>query len=186
MTGGGFKLGKARGDELVISVHEPGRYVVGRWRNVLLFYWQVAGTPHAVALLEQGMVDLLAEHGSGISLVNLIKEGAGLPDPEVRKALLTSMGRHAEAIGCISVVMMGAGFWASALQSAITGLRMLAPPRSSLLRFSREPADLKAWLPHEHLVRTGQRMDDARLMAVIRELLTAGDSASKAPTSATR
>jgi hypothetical protein len=182
VTRGGFKAGKGRGDELVISVHEPGRYVLGSWRNVLLFYWQVAGTPHAVALLEQAIIELHGEHSAGLSMVHLIKEGAGLPDPEVRKALLTSLGRHAEAIGCISVVMMGAGFWASALQSAITGLRMLAPPRSSLLRFSREPADLKAWLPHEHLVRTGQRLDDVRLLAVINELLALGNSAAKAAT----
>jgi hypothetical protein len=76
-------------------------------------------------------------------------------------------------------VMLGAGFWASALQSMITGLRMLAPPRPSILRFARDPLELKAWFPHEHLVRTGQRIDEARLMSVMAELVTIGQNAPR-------
>lgn len=163
----------------MVTVHEPGHFVLARWRNVLLFYWQVQGTSHAVELLEQGLIALASDYRGGLSTVHLIKEGAGLPDAEVRKGLLKVMGSHAELVGCIAVVMMGAGFWASALQSVITGLRMLAPPRSSLLRFAREPIELKGWLPHEHLVRTGQRIDGARFISVMAELITIGDSAPR-------
>lgn len=85
------------------------------------------------------------------------------------------MSRYGKTSGCMAIVLMGGGFWVSALQSLITGLRMLSGPNPPLLRFAREVGEVRAWLPREHLVRTGERIDEGRLMSAIEEPVTLRD-----------
>lgn len=149
--------------------------MVATWRNVGVFYWQAAITLDAVALLDRTCVALDSASPSGFSGVHLFKRGVGLPGPEVRKQLQVVMSHYGRTSGCMAVVILDGGFVVAALQSLITGLRMVAGPSPPLLRFARELNELPSWLPFEHLERTGQRIDPTRLMAVIEQVRNLGD-----------
>jgi hypothetical protein len=86
------------------------------------------------------------------------------------------MKRFADVTCCLAIVTLGAGFWVSALQSAVTGIRMLAPVGASMLRFVAKAEDLRGWFVDEHVARTGVSVDDSRLLEAIRELLALGDA----------
>ena len=100
-----------------------------------------------------------------------------MPEADVRAAVLAMSSHFAPRTACLAVVLMGAGFWASALQSVLTALRMLAPHRSGLMRFSREPAELCDWFPAEHTRRTSRYVDSAGLAHVVGRVLAIGDAA---------
>jgi uncharacterized membrane protein len=46
------------------------------------------------------------------------------------------MASFAGATVCVGVPLMGNGFWASAMQSLLTGMRLVAPPRLWTMRFA--------------------------------------------------
>ncbi len=77
---------------------------------------------------------------------------------------------------CLAVVTLGAGFWVSALQGAITGIRMLAPVGNSILRFVPKPEDLQGWFVDEHVARSSESIDDASLVKAIQRLRQIGDA----------
>jgi len=140
-----------------------------------VFYWKAPITEQGAGLLDKACSSLNTAYPAGFSGVHLFSDGVGLPDAEVRKQLQVVMSRYGKTRGCMAIVMLGGGFLVSALQSLITGLRMFAGPSPPLLRFAREVHELRGWLPHEHLLRTGQRIDEAHLMAVIQEVQALGD-----------
>ncbi|MDB4974171.1 MAG: hypothetical protein JWN48_2512 [Myxococcaceae bacterium] len=142
-------------DAVAILAHHPGHYLVAAFRNVSMVYWMRQGTLEAVSRIREALEeahDRAPERA--FSTIHLIRDGAGLPEPDVRTAVLSMSSHLAPRTACLAIVLMGAGFWASALQSVLTALRMLAPQRSALMRFARDPAELGAWFPAEHTRRT--------------------------------
>ena len=96
-----------------------------------------------------------------------------------RHGFIAMLERHPSAFACVGIALLGAGFWASALQSMITGLLMVAP-RGFALRFAGDPAELGAWLPREHSRRTGVEIDARGLAQAVDQVLRVG-AASAAP-----
>jgi hypothetical protein len=162
-------------DRLVTVVNEAGHYVGGRLRNVVTFYWMRSGTLHGVEALNQLCEEVSAARTRPFSAIHVVRANVGLPDAPVRQALGVSMKRYADVVCCMAVVTPGAGFWVSALQSAITGIRMLAPVGDSMLRFVPKPEDLRGWFVDEHMARTGESLDEARVIEAVSELLAFGD-----------
>lgn len=157
-----------------LAAHVPGRFVAATLRNVILFYWLDDGRVEDVQLLD-GLCERLQKSHGMLSAVHLVKEGVGLPTAPVRKALASSMDRFADASACIAVVMLGAGFWASALQSAITGIRMMSATRDSQLRFMRDTEALKGWFVGEHERISGTRVDELLLLISLEQVKSMGD-----------
>ncbi len=164
------------GQAVAISAHVPGHYVFGSWRNVLVTYWLEQANGPAVKELVSACSDLVTAHPGGISIVHMVREGAGLPDAPARQALARMGDRYANETACLAIVLMGAGFWASALQSVLTGIRLLAPPRPSIMRFSRDLNELESWFPLEHQRRSGVRLDTAGLLAALQSVRHVGDN----------
>jgi hypothetical protein len=126
---------------------------------------------------------MASAYPGGFSSIHLVRNGAPLPDSDARKGFSDIMAQYAQQMACIGVVLMGAGFWASALQGMITSISMVAK-RSYVLRFAREPAELGAWFPGEHQKRSGQVIEASALAAVLREVLQMGDRGEHEPQAA--
>jgi hypothetical protein len=167
----------AAADELAAVVHQADSYVAGRVRNVVAFYWMSAGSLPAVEALMALCEELSVGAKQPFSAVHIVRANIGLPDAEVRRALGAGMKKYADVTHCLAVVTLGAGFWVSALQSAVTGIRMLAPIGGSMLRFVQRPEDLKGWFVPEHAARTGQTLDEDALLRSLDRLLSIGDAA---------
>jgi hypothetical protein len=155
-------------EEVTIAARVRGHYVFGACKNVLITYWQHQANGEAIKRLVSVCDELLKAHPGGVSIVHLVREGAGLPDAEAREGLARMGDRFANETACLAVVLMGAGFWASALQSVLTGIRLIAPPRPSVMRFSRDLEALESWFAQEHQRRSGVRIEPAVLTALLR------------------
>lgn len=166
-------------ESVAILAHLPGHYLVAVWRNVSLVYWMREGSVEAVAQIRAALDPTYAQAAAhSFSTIHLVRDGAGLPEADVRSALLAMSSHFAPHTACVGIVLMGAGFWASALQSVLTALRMLVPQRSAMMRFSREPAELCEWFPVEHTQRTRVYVDRAGLADALQRVLTAGATQS--------
>lgn len=171
---------KARFPVVTTLAHEPDHYTFARWGDVAIVHWMARADVDTVRLMHSLFKAVVKEHPQGVSFVHVIRDGAGLPDSSAREALTEMMRAFAEVTICVCVVLLGNGFWASALQSALSGMRMLAPRRRWELHFERSCAALAAWLPDAHATRTERRLNPSELAAVIDDILRTDASTSDA------
>jgi hypothetical protein len=170
-----------KAEAVTVSAQVPGHFVFGSWKNVLITYWQHQANGAAVKQLVGVCDELVKAHPGGVSIIHLVREGAGLPDAAAREGLARMGDRFAHETACLVVVLMGAGFWASALQSVLTGIRLIAPPRPSLMRFARDLKELESWFAQEHLRRSGVRVEPAKLTAMLLSLCSTADAGAPLP-----
>ncbi len=154
--------------QLVCLDSEPGKFAFFGWQNVLVSVWLAAGTGAAVERLGNATRPYEKFHPRGVSNIHLVKGGAGMPTAEARAGFVGLMERYSAWFACIAVSLLGRGFWASALQGAVTGMRMLAP-RSFEMRIHDDIEGVLEWLPDEHLRRTGVFLDKDELYAVMNQ-----------------
>ncbi|HZU83852.1 MAG TPA: hypothetical protein VE987_13085 [Polyangiaceae bacterium] len=153
--------------EFLVIDSEPGHFVFGAWKNVFVAVWKAQATGNAVERLASAIESMAAMRPGKRSNVHVIASGAALPTTEARAGFVKLMNRNREALACVAVVIGGVGFWSSALWSAMTALRMLAP-RSFDFRLVGTLEELAAWLPAAHESKTGVRIDPEELRAVLR------------------
>jgi hypothetical protein len=149
------------GPARVIEI-DPGVCYSGAWANVTLTHWVSRGTVSAVECVARVGSALREQYPMGTSAVHLIREGAGLPTPEVREGLMKLMNDKVERRGCVGIVVGGTGFWASAVRGLITGLRS-ASSREYPLKLAGSIDEIVSWLPEPHFKRTGTALDPADL-----------------------
>lgn len=153
-----------------VEAHVAGRYAAGTSRGLIVFSWADDAAVETVQLLEQ----LCEKQSEGrtrcVSALHVIHPDVGLPSSDVRVALVAAMKRYADVLGCMGIVLLGAGFWASAMQSALTGIRMLAPVGSSQMRIASSPAEIIPWLVAGHEKHVGERLSEAVLLAAFEQL----------------
>ena len=149
-----------------VLAFEPQHYVMSRWHNITMIYWMNQATGPAVRLLSDLTRRVASECPQGFSNIHIVKEGAPLPDADARAGFAAMMEDHAKSMACVAIVLMGGGFWASALQGIGTSLRMITP-RTYMMRFARSPDELRVWLPHEHSRRTRHLVDGTSLSNAI-------------------
>jgi hypothetical protein len=145
---------------------EPGHFSLFIWQNVTIVAWGSQATGPAVRRIEVATTALMKHHPTGVSSIHLVKEGAGMPTAEAREGFLQSMKVHAKSLQCVTVVLLGGGFWASTLQSIVTGMRMLSP-NTFLMRIDNGFDSAIHWLPAEHQRRTGIALPPAELKAAM-------------------
>jgi hypothetical protein len=78
------------------------------------------------------------------------------------------MHEHSTSLACVATVLLGTGFWVSALQSVATGLRMLSP-RSFDHRTTNSIESTVAWVPKVHRERTGVEIDPEHLQTALED-----------------
>jgi hypothetical protein len=158
-------------EELLLFDSQPGSYVFGAWKNVLIAVWagQLGGT--SVERFTKS-VDAMSTRRPGLrSNVHVITQGTALPTQEARAALVSSMTRYSGELACVAVVFLGSGFWASALRAAVTGMRFMAPRSFDFELFSSVD-EASQWLPTNHKLMTGVSLDPVELRDVLRAAQT--------------
>jgi len=150
---------------------EPEAWSFGVWKNFVIGVWSKRGTAIAVQTLAKTSRSFNTKYTS----VHIIKSGAALPTPEGRAALGDLLKERSGKLACITVVLLGSGFWASAVQSMITGLHMLTG-RAMKLRICETLDEAAVWLAKEHPELTGVPVTAAELRAVFEEALAAAAS----------
>jgi len=153
-------------------LHSPKVVVVGEYPNVfrigLLGHAAVTvwlGKLHRAAAVSFARVTSEAldmMHGERGSSVQMIDERVQLPDVDTRDVLVKIMRDSAPRTACVSIVIDGGGFWASAVRGFVTSLGVLAP-RTFDIHAHASIAQVLDWLPVEHHKRTGVSLDPAQL-----------------------
>jgi hypothetical protein len=161
---------------LVLEAHVPGRYVAATSQSIIAFYWLGDAEPEGVQRLDQLCEKQTAGRTRPFSAVHVVHAGAGLPTAEVRNGLIAIMRRYADVTCCLGVVLLGAGFWASAMQSALTGVRMVVPSGGAQMRFGTTSNEIIPWLASAHAKRTGERLGEAQLLSMVQQLRKLGDA----------
>ena len=95
---------------------QAGQFAFYLWQNVTIIVWQAQATGPAVARLTAASLPVAASHAEGISSVHIIRQGVGMPTQEARLGLVESATQVGDRLACVGVVLLGAGFWASALR----------------------------------------------------------------------
>jgi hypothetical protein len=157
-------------EPFVLEAHVVGRYAAGTTRGAIVFCWLDDATVETVQFLEQLCEKQSAARTRCISALHVIHAGVGLPSSDVRTALVASMKRYASVLGSMGVVLLGAGFWASAMQSALLGVRMLAPVGVSQLRVGASLEEIVPWLVAGHEQRTQEKLSESSLLAAAERL----------------
>jgi hypothetical protein len=136
-----------------LLVEEPGVVLARGWRNLAIVVWTGQATGPAAALIGQ-MLDRPEARGMRQSYIHVIHNKRPLPDAAARREFVQMMKNRARELACIGVVVLGSGFWASAMRNAVIGMRVFAPSSFDFRVFGscEEVAD---WLPAAHERLTG-------------------------------
>jgi hypothetical protein len=167
-------------DQLEVLACLPGHYVLARWHNLTIVYWMQGATGPIVQRIQAATAQMSKAYPGGFSAIHLIRDGAPLPDADARRGFSAIIEEFSQRMACIGIVLMGAGFWASALQSVVTGMGMVTR-RAFIMRFARAPEELCTWLPAEHRKRTGRVIDPAALSAAMAQLAAIGARSAREP-----
>ncbi len=150
-------------------LHDADGFVMATWKNLALHVWTIQATPALVAKLDELSTAFVKAHPEGISAVHIIAKNAPLPDKVVREQLRQVSERHAKHVACVCHVVEGSGFWASALQSFLTGLHWLSE-RSFRLHICSDILAAAQWLPAPHAQRTKVTITTAELEEALRSV----------------
>jgi hypothetical protein len=153
---------------------EPHAFLFGSWKNVLIAVWKGQATAPRVERFRRA-IEVMTERTPGYrSNVHVILDGAALPTAEARASLVALMKRNRETLAAVVIVVSGSGFWSSALRSAMTGLRVLAPT-SYDFHVAATIDNVVNWLPAVHELSTGVKLDPEELGDVLRSALSSPD-----------
>ena len=155
---------------------EPERFSFWAWDDVSIFVWYAVPTRDALMRLQRAAEPRIKLHPGGLSDVHLVRGRISLPDRETREALVKVSGEGARHLAAVAIVVGGHGFWASAIRSLITGIRLLVPGTfgMTMCDSTDEVAD---WLPDAHAKRTGRRIDPTALRRALEFVERHDDSA---------
>jgi hypothetical protein len=162
-------------DLVLLAAHVPGRYVAATVRDVVAFYWVGDAERNAMQFLAQLLDKQTAGRTKQASALHVVHERVALPDADVRGELMAMLQDYTGVTGCVGVVLLGTGFWASAMRSALTGVRMIAtgaPP----MKFAQSVEEIMPWFCTTHEERTGSTLQPSQLTSALHHLRDLGES----------
>jgi len=124
------------------------------YENVTIVIWHAMPGPESVERLRVVSARRRQQYPHGLSVVHIIKGQFELPDAPTRDAFVRLVKEAEGALLVLAVVITGMGFWASAVRSLVTSIRVLSRGSFDLgLHSSIE--EVVRWLPGKHSQRTG-------------------------------
>jgi hypothetical protein len=117
-------------------------------------------------VLDETSVEFVAKHPEGISAVHIVANGVALPESATRAELNRLTDKYAPSLACFGTVIEGSGFWASAMQSFVTGLHWVSR-RPFKSRIGPSMVEIAGWLPGPHAERTGVRFTPTEFIGVL-------------------
>jgi hypothetical protein len=136
-----------------LLVEQPGVVIVRGWRNLAICVWTGQATGRAASMVAQ-TVDRPEVQGLRQSFVHVIHNKRPLPDSNARQIFMKLMKERADDLACIAIVVLGSGFWASAMRNAVIGMRVFAPSTFDFKVFG-SCEEVVGWLPAAHERQTG-------------------------------
>jgi hypothetical protein len=136
-----------------LLVEQAGVMIVRGWRNLGICVWTGQATGHAAAMVAQTL-DRPEVQGLRQSFVHVIHNKLPLPDSKARQIFMQLMKDRADGLACIAIVVLGSGFWASAMRNAVIGMRVFAPSTFDFRVFG-SCEEVVGWLPAAHERQTG-------------------------------
>jgi hypothetical protein len=139
--------------------------------DVTITVWHSSGDELAVRSLDDVSALRLPRYPRGVSGVHLVKHNAGLPTAGARSALVASARKWSAQVAAVAVVIEQAGFFGSAMRSAVTGIQLLSKAEFPMRVFAstRAAAD---WLTVPHAERTGTVLEPASFDAALQRART--------------
>lgn len=143
----------------------PGVVVLRGLANLTLCTWHGQATGRAAELVTQTM-DRPELRGRRQSFIHVIHTGLPLPDAEARQVFMNTMKERANDLACVAVVVLGTGFWASAMRNAVIGMRVFAP-RAFEFRVFGTCDEVVDWLPTANEKLAGVALAPEALRALL-------------------
>ncbi|HET8936067.1 MAG TPA: hypothetical protein VFN67_21620 [Polyangiales bacterium] len=142
------------------------------FENITIIVWHAKPTLAAAQHLSRVSIRRRVEFENGISVIHLVQGTFEMPDASTRDAFAKLLRDGGGKLAVLCVIVGTGGFWASALRSLITGLRVVSRGTfdSGLYKDVREAVD---YLVPRHLTQTGVPIDVDQLTDVLTTLLTA-------------
>jgi hypothetical protein len=148
---------------------EPGVVSLYGYENMTIIVWHAKPTVLAVQKLARVSQRRRAEFEHGISVVHLVPKVFEMPDPAARDAFLKVLRDGGGKLAVLCIIVASGGFWASALRSLVTGLRVLSRESFDLGLYTdiREAVD---YLLPRHFAKTGVAVSPEPLASVLTKL----------------
>lgn len=143
--------------------------MLATWRNVLLNVGKGNPSEEFMAQVQQHAEDLLSQYPDGIAMMLLVYDGGGVPGGQGRGRATQMLREIGPRLQALAAVIEGAGFWASAARSVLTGLALMSRTRFPLRSFAgtNEAArwlvkHIRPAVPLEELLAALRELDQAR------------------------
>lgn len=145
---------------------DPGRFRYASWRNVTIGIWANQATGEAAQRIMSISRMMGRNHPKGHSSVVFVLDGAPPPTPEASAIFAKMYDTKSSGLTCMAIIIEGGGFWASAIRSSITSLR-ISNPGSMRMSVNDNVEGVLEWLPAEHAQRTGVTMSAIELRGAL-------------------
>lgn len=151
---------------------EPGVVSLYGFENITIIVWHGKPTVAAAEELTRVSQRRRAEFPHGISAVHLVQVTFEMPDGPTRDTFVKLLRDGGGKLAVVCVVIRGGGFWASAMRSLLTGLRVLSRGSFDLGLHTDLAAAVDYLLPRHH-EKTGVPIGREQLSAVLAKLFDA-------------
>ena len=151
---------------------EPGVVSLHGFENITIVVWYGKPTVTAAEQLARVSQRRRAEFEQGISAVHMVQGTFEMPDAATRDTFVKLLRDGGGKLAVVCVVIRGGGFWASAMRSLVTGLRVLSRGSFDLGLHTEISAAVDYLLPRHH-AKTGVPISPEQLTAVLSELFDA-------------
>ena len=157
---------EAIGGEVPTVLYEAQGFLLTAWKNFAINVWSARATVAFAAKLDEHSATFVKSHPEGVSAIHIISANTPLPDADVREMLKKLTDKYAKSIACVSHVVEGSGFWASALHSFLTGLHYASRAPFELYIGSTVSAGARR-LVEPHARRTGVKIKTEEIESVM-------------------
>jgi hypothetical protein len=168
--------------DLSLMVAVSGACTIYGWRNMTIVVWSGQATGASVAQLDRVSVLCRKRDPHGHSVVHIVHEPTQLPSAEARAGLAQMMSDNADVLSAMAIVVGGSGFWATAMRSVVTAMRMVGS-RAFELRINGSIQEVVDWLPATHFARTGVKIGRDELLHALQHVERGQSAAPSVPRS---
>jgi hypothetical protein len=148
---------------------EPGVVSLYGYENITIIVWHAKPTLAAAQHLARVSQRRRAEFAHGISAVHLVQATFEMPDGPTRDEFVRLLRDGGGKLAVLCLIVGEGGFWASALRSLITGLRVLS--RGSFdIGLHTDISEAVEYLHPRHLAKTGVAISGEQFTRVLTKL----------------
>lgn len=138
---------------------------MGHCQDVVVIVWGIDVTP---ALIDEyaKLLTYVATTQRRYSIVHIAPTLKNLPGGEMRAAFAAIAEQHVNHVLLTAVLIVGSGFWSSAVRGVITSVQVLLR-RKLNTKVCGSIDEVVSWLALEHSSLTGKPLDSMQLRAAI-------------------